>query len=170
GELELYNKVSSLPKLFESGQLRQLKYVLDFIRLQKEALKKKCPEDKVLFDYVSSQHDLYLSKLMSRTTGTAKVQQTQAMQSVQQAEKQPINAGQAIAVTQTIQPAAHVATEEVYISSPGTDLASANKVVGKTDKENEAKNNERVGNIEDKIDELKSLSKATVKPPQLLQQ
>lgn len=150
GELELCNRVSSLPKLFESGQLRQLKYALDFIRLQKEALKKKCPEDKELFGYASSQHDFYLSKLISNTAGT--VVPTTATPLTQ-----PVQATQAAqATTQTVQSAAPVATKEVYLNKQGADLAR------------KAENEER-GDIANKIDELKSLSKATVKPPQLLQ-
>lgn len=139
-EAELYGKAASLRRLYETGQIQQLKAALGHVRMRNVLLKHRYPEDKALFDYVSSQHDAYLQKLMAAEAGNA------SQPSAPVALSQPAKPAGISAAT-SIEAAPQVLQQTVQAASQGK--------AGTSD-------------IEKKIEELKSLSRATVKRPLLL--
>lgn len=184
-ETELYRNASSLQMLFESGQIKKLKESLDYIRRCADALKERCPEDKALFDYVAYQYDSYLPKLMASLGAGVAVEE----KSGEDAGKEPempnlpplpqlpeLSGSRAIeggfeegsmgtlgenAVEPLPAIAEGIAESEADYSS--RDYAADEKGINeKSIKEVDSE----ADDVEKKIEELKGLSRATVKQPQ----
>ncbi len=164
GELELYQKALSLQALFKSNQVRQLKSVLDLIKRQCNILRQRCPEDKALFDYATSQHDNYLSKLMSY--GSYGSPQQPNAQYYEPAHKPvPIAAATREVSARELLEKPQAIQEEQMEKPVEAEKSEASEEEEFHDTQNMQNVDMEIEGIQKKIEELKGLSRATVKLP-----
>ncbi|MBI3037032.1 hypothetical protein HYY73_04780 [Candidatus Woesearchaeota archaeon] len=181
-ETGLYRNALSLQTFFESGNVGKLKESLDCIRRSAGALKERCPEDKALFDYVTSQYDSYLPKLMASKGMHGK--EPIKSKSDTAIEEKPVEDVSEEAEMPVLPPLPSLpeldlgpsgaAEERVGESSIAQALEAPPEIAeGKADYSSQAyaadegdikKIDSEIDDIERKIEELKGLSRATVKP------